>query len=157
MITCMQTCQPPVLVVKTTYVRLKYLVDLMDILNTWSDFRPKIVKCQIFGKAISIALNTLKSMCMYKSIDCTTYSTYIPSLNIKLQYILFIYRQWSDIWGHDLRFEVWSPWKPCQQVDRSALTHVHTYTYTICTHIRVRTHTCTHIRYQIYTYTHNCH
>jgi hypothetical protein len=28
-----QTCQPPVLVVKTTDVRPKYLVDLMDILT----------------------------------------------------------------------------------------------------------------------------
>jgi hypothetical protein len=114
----MQTCQPPVLVVTTTDGRPKYLVDLMDIL-TWSDFRPKLVKCKNVCKAISIALNTLKPKCMYKSIDCTTYSTYIPSLNIKLKYILFIYRQWSDIWGHDLRCVVWSPWKPCQQVDRS--------------------------------------
>jgi hypothetical protein len=43
------------------------------------------------------------------------------SLNIKLQYIFYIYRQWSDIWGHDLGFEIWSPWKPWQQVDRSAI------------------------------------
>jgi hypothetical protein len=40
----LQTRQPPVLVVKTTDVRPKYLVDLMDILIL-SDFRPKIVKC----------------------------------------------------------------------------------------------------------------
>jgi hypothetical protein len=38
------TCQPPVLVVKITDLRPKYLVDLMDIL-TQSDLGPKIIKC----------------------------------------------------------------------------------------------------------------
>jgi hypothetical protein len=30
-----------------------------------------------------------------------------------------MYRQWSDLKDRDLRFEVWPPWLPCQEVNMS--------------------------------------